>query len=333
MVVRSLTAAALRSPSSPSTAPEGANDKTPNSVEAASIAASRVRGKREESLASILKPPLDRRMRRKAATFLRCSAFSSNGQHATPPACRSPDRKPRRVSTSERMDTKKALEKKSPQLALRAGFRSAGCYRSIIVLIAAIAVARDLPDCSGTRDLYQRQIPTFRGTNDNARIRIGTARIAHRAVVHQVGGAVRPEADGGRAIDATHLADKRLLGFARTFRRAVRVMALIALPAIEGEARKLQLARIGLAGEVDQLDVMAGFGRAVCLREAEIAFARHQHRILLHHAMHERIRHEVEADCRHVRRLEGQRRHRLLREKGEHRANRFVLYQALLVRV
>src|SRR6266850_2288081 len=154
MVVRSLTAPPWRSPSSPSAAPEGANDKTPNSVEAASIAASRVRGKLEESLESILKPPLVRRMRRKAATFLRCSAFSWNGQHATPPACRSPDTKPRGVSTSERMDTKKALEKKSPQLALRAGFRSATCYRSIIIVIAAFIAARDPPDRPGARNLH-----------------------------------------------------------------------------------------------------------------------------------------------------------------------------------
>ena len=62
------------------------------------------------------------------------------------------------------------------------------------------------------------------------RIPIGTARIAHRAVVHQIGRAVRPEADGGRAINATHHADKRLLGCARTFRRAVRVVGLVSLP-------------------------------------------------------------------------------------------------------
>jgi len=87
-------------------------------------------------------------------------------------------------------------------------------------------------------------------------------------------------------------------------RRAVWVMVLIALPAIEGEAGELQLARVVVAREVDELDVVAGARVAVLGREAEIALAREQHRILLHHAVHERLRHEIEAYRRDIGGLE-----------------------------
>src|SRR2546425_283192 len=63
---------------------------------------------------------------------------------------------------------------------LRAGFRSAACYRSIVVVIAAFIAARDPPDRPGARNLHQRRI----GRIDEPRPRIGATGIAHRALVH-----------------------------------------------------------------------------------------------------------------------------------------------------
>src|SRR5207302_1227914 len=190
----------------------------------------------------------------------------------------------------------------SPQLVPRAGFPSATCHRSIAVLAALIAAfcvgtffivacidARDLPGRPGAWKLHQRRV----GRVDDSGPPVGAAWIAYRAVVHQVGRAVRPEADRGRTVDAVHLARERLVALARALRGAVRIVALIALLAIERKARELQLA---LALEVDELDIMAGGRVAVLGREAEIALARQEHRVLPHHAAHERRRCEIEPD-------------------------------------
>src|SRR5712691_12404255 len=92
---------------------------------------------------------------------------------------------------------------------------------------------------------------------------------------------------------------------------------------------ELQLARVGLAGEVDQFHVMAGGRFAVFLREAEIAFARYQRGVLLHHAADKQLRYEIEAHCRNVRRIERYRRYRLLRGKCEHRGAQVCLLSQL----
>ena len=109
------------------------------------------------------------------------------------------------------------------------------------------------------------------------------------------------------------------------FGAAVRVVRLVAARAVEREARQLQLGRVVVAGEVDQLDVVPRARVAVLGREAEVALARDEHRVLLHHAVHERLRHEVQAHRRHVGRLERERRHRRARREREHRLHRAVL--------
>src|SRR4029077_11548163 len=96
---------------------------------------------------------------------------------------------------------------------------------------------------------------------------IGVARVAHRAVVDEVGCAVGPEPDGGPTVDAADLQNERLLGLAVAPRRAVGIMPLVRLPAVERETQLRQLGR-RVAGEIDELDVVPGFRRAVRLREA-----------------------------------------------------------------
>src|ERR671934_2615316 len=113
-------------------------------------------------------------------------------------------------------------------------------------------LACDLPDRPGAGNLHKRRVRRV----DEPRARIGPARVAHRAIVHQVRGAVGPEADRGRPIDAARLHHERLLGFAQASWRAVRIMRLLGLPAVEGEARKPDLVRVRGAREVHQLHVV-----------------------------------------------------------------------------
>src|SRR5882672_10890954 len=76
----------------PNAAPVAASDTAPSSAEA------------DESLADMLVSPLVD----ECNALLRCRVFSWNGQHATPPACRSPDRDDA-VLPGRRIATKKAL--------------------------------------------------------------------------------------------------------------------------------------------------------------------------------------------------------------------------------
>src|SRR3954471_17576673 len=127
----------------------------------------------------------------------------------------------------------------------------------------------------------------------------GAARVTHRAVIDQVRSPIRSEAEGRRTVDAAQLGGKRLLGLAIAARRAIGIPLLLSA-AIEGEALLLDLRRIALAGEVEELDVMAGLGVAIRGREAKVAFARHEHGVLLHDAADEGVRHEIQPHCCHI---------------------------------
>src|SRR5215813_6017639 len=144
------------------------------------------------------------------------------------------------------------------------------CWPSVSVVVVIVVVAtaatdaRDLPDHPGSRDLYERRV----GRILELRAGIGTAWIADRAVVDQIERAVRPEAQRRRPVDAAQPVGERLVGVRLAGRAAVGVVRLRSLRAVEREADERQLERIAL-GEVDQLDVVAGQGRAVLRREAE----------------------------------------------------------------
>src|SRR5438045_2305918 len=79
------------------------------------------------------------------------------------------------------------IRKKKARIA-RASICNAG--RSLL--------AADPPDRPRAGDLHERRV----GRIDERRIGIRAARVAHRAVVDQVGRAVGPEADGRWAVDA-----------------------------------------------------------------------------------------------------------------------------------
>src|SRR6185312_13859205 len=155
----------------------------------------------------------------------------------------------------------------------------------VVVVAPAIVDAADLPDRAGAGNLHQRGVRTV----GEARPLIGVARVAHRAVVDEIRRAVGPEPDGRRTVDAAHFHDERLLGLTVAPRHAIaRIALLVRLPAIEREAQLSQL-RWRVPGEIHELDVVSGFRRAIRLREAEIAFAREQHAVLLHDAADERV--------------------------------------------
>src|SRR6476619_1211614 len=108
------------------------------------------------------------------------------------------------------------------------------------MVVAATIDAADLPDRPRAGNLHQRLV----GWILEARALIGVARIAHRAVVDKVCGAVGPEADGGRPVDAADLQNERLLGLAVAARHAIGCIALLVLPlAVEREAQLRQLGR------------------------------------------------------------------------------------------
>src|ERR1044072_2420598 len=136
------------------------------------------------------------------------------------------------------------------------------------VIAADLAViAADLPDRAGTRNLYQRGV----GIDSKPRCRNASAEVTHRAVVDQISRPVRAELDRGRAVDASQHVGERLVGVHFTSRAAVRIVILAALRAIERKARHLQLVRIALAREVDELYVVAEDWVAVFGRKAEIS--------------------------------------------------------------
>src|SRR5690349_9729299 len=125
--------------------------------------------------------------------------------------------------------------KKSPHCA---GFLDRNCSCSVVVvIIPVVAVAAvdagDLPDHAGPRNLHQRGVC---GVMEGG-IRIGAARIAHRAVVDEVCGAIGPETDGGGPVDPAQTSCKCLLALALATRRAVRIPGLRCLRAVESKAR------------------------------------------------------------------------------------------------
>ena len=161
----------------------------------------------------------------------------------------------------------------------------------------------------------------------NCERRVGAAGVAHRAVVDQIRRAVGAEAHRHRPVDAAQHLPVNACVDRRQRRSGCRPgrAACVAPRAVEREARQLQLARVvGLVKLISSTSCPSD-RVAVLGREAEVAFARQQHRVLLHHPAHERLRHEVEAHRRDVGRLERERRHRRPRREREHRLHRAVL--------
>src|SRR3954471_22627845 len=101
------------------------------------------------------------------------------------------------------------------------------------VVAPIIVDAADLPDRAGAGNLHQRRVRRI----DEARFRIGVPRVADRAVLDQIPRSGGPEADGGRAVDATGPARDRLIGLARAARGTVWIMPLLALLAVERETK------------------------------------------------------------------------------------------------
>src|SRR6185295_15265622 len=119
------------------------------------------------------------------------------------------------------------------------------------MVVAATIDAADLPDRPRAGNLHQRRFFWIL----KARALIGVARVAHRAIVDEVGCAVGPEPVGGRTVDAADLQNERLLGLAVAPRHAIACLALLVLPlTVEREAQLRQLGR-RVAVEIDELDV------------------------------------------------------------------------------
>src|SRR4051794_24100892 len=135
-------------------------------------------------------------------------------------------------------------------------------------MAATIVDAADLPDRAGAGNLHQRRVV---GVNGEFRRGNAPAEITHRAVVDKIGRAVRPELDRGGPINTPEHVRKRLVGVHRARRAPIGIMPLLVLRTIEREARHLQLVRIVLLGEVDQLDIVPEDRVAVLRRKAEIA--------------------------------------------------------------
>ena len=108
------------------------------------------------------------------------------------------------------------------------------------------------------------------------RARVALAEVAHRAVIDEVERAVGPEHRRVRPVDPAQrgrLHERLIVVFLAAW-RAVGVMELIRLLAVEREPRLLEVEAIIAPAEVHQLDVVPRRGFAVLLREPEIALAR-----------------------------------------------------------
>src|SRR6267142_2171410 len=194
---------------------------------------------------------------------------------------------------------------------------------------SVVVVARDLPDHPGLRDLDQRPVG---GAPNESAVRIGLAEVADRAVVDEVERSVGSELHLEGSVDPAQPADESLIGgcvfpghLVDAPGSAVRIVRLVLLAAVEGEARQRELQRLPGLAEIHQLDVMPRFRLAVPLGEAEVTLAGHQGRSPVHHPSGEGVGREVGTDYRNVGWLEGERRRGRLREVVEHATHRRVL--------
>src|SRR5207302_69953 len=77
---------------------------------------------------------------------------------------------------------------------------SAGRELVVVVVVAMIALAGDLPDHAGLGDLHERPV----GRPDELAPLVGLAEVAHHPVVDQVQGPVRPELNLDGTIDGVN---------------------------------------------------------------------------------------------------------------------------------
>ena len=69
------------------------------------------------------------------------------------------------------------------------------------------AAGADLPDHARLRDLDERAV----AIHQEFGVGVGLAEIPHRAVIHDIGAAIRAEFDIGRPVEPANAADERLL--------------------------------------------------------------------------------------------------------------------------
>src|SRR5438552_5697987 len=174
---------------------------------------------------------------------------------------------------------------------------AADSSQACLVVVASLSVPRsatDLPNHARPGKLHERSV----AGDLELTVRIGLAKVPHRAVIHEVGAVIGTELEIHRTVDSVNPTHEGLLE-----------------RAVVGEPLELELKRIL---EVDELDVVTLFRVAVGGREPEVALAPGKGSAAPDRSMDERIRHEVDPDNCHVRWLERQsRRDRLGRERQD----------------
>src|SRR5215472_19184113 len=137
----------------------------------------------------------------------------------------------------------------------------------------------DLEDHTGARELNQRCICRVKKAGAAGPWRWSTARIPDRAVIDDIGAAIRPEPDISWTIEPSRVgrADERLIA------------GIVAREVLEAELQRT--ARVLI--EVDQLDFVSHFRRRrrrIRRREPEIAFEAIESRTRQHRAGDKRLR-------------------------------------------
>src|SRR5712691_3488997 len=164
--------------------------------------------------------------------------------------------------------------------------------------------AADLPDHAGRGNLDERSRTVGQAARKGrvgdsrqkfrwaeSRSRIALPKVAHGAVIHQVGAVVGTELQIDGAVDPANPVDEGLL-------KGV----------VEGKPLELELERLTRSAEVDELDVVPLLRRAIRFREPEVSLAAGKGRTALDWSVDEGTRHEVKPDNCDVGRLKGQRR-------------------------
>src|SRR4029077_1149566 len=108
-----------------------------------------------------------------------------------------------------------------------------------------LAYPADLPDYARPRNLEERAVTC----DQELAVRVGLAKVAHRAVIHEVSAVVRPELEIHGTIDPVNPPHERLLECA-----------------VVGKPLELELERLTRAAEVDELDVVPLFRGAIGFR-------------------------------------------------------------------
>src|SRR5207253_2819922 len=176
-------------------------------------------------------------------------------------------------------DHQDVTPRRSGGRAVAEGHRPATKHLPIdVLLVLAFVVAvtsrgpADLPDHAGLRNLHERTVEAAaprRRTGlrlvHEPRARVALTEVAHRAVVDQVQGVVGTEHRRHWPVDAAQRGDldERLIPDGLAAGRAVGVVELIGLLAVEREPRLLEVEALTGPAEVHQLDVVARRGLAV----------------------------------------------------------------------